>query len=75
MAANHGVCSIFEKDGVVRDHYIYKIYWTLVIGEELMTEDEHEHTVTISKDGYVVGHVARLLSKVYLWLMRDPALI
>ena len=36
MATSQGVCSIFEKDSVVRGHHIYQIYWTPAVGEELM---------------------------------------
>ena len=66
------MCCVFEIESVVRGHNVYKISWTPVIGEELMLEaedtNEHdEHAVAVMKDGHVVGHVSRTMSKVS-WL-------
>ena len=58
------MCSVFEKDSVVRGHCMYKMCWTPVIGEEvhvtIMTEDDEEHdehVVNVRKDGYTVGYM------------------
>ena len=73
MAGSQGAKprSVFNKDSVVRGHHIYKTYWMPVVGEELTLETEHdnehdEHAVAVMKDGYIVGHVPRSLSKVSL---------
>ena len=62
MAGSQGAKprSIFNKDNVVSGPHIYETYWTPVVGEEitLQTEDDNEHdehTVTVMKDGYIVG--------------------
>ena len=60
----------YEKMSMIRGHHIiYKSVWTLFIGEGLVAEaedgNEHdEHTVAVMKDGYVVRHIPRCISRV-----------
>ena len=54
--------AVYEKESVVRDHHVYKVIWTPVIGEELevRTEDDNDHdqhAVAVVKDGVVIGHM------------------
>ena len=62
----HGV---YEKESVVRRHDIYKTVWTPVIGEELPVEREEDnqhdqHAVAVVKNGDIVGHMPRSISRV-----------
>ena len=60
--------SYFTVDSVIRAHHIYKDVWSPCVGEELSLEQEHENShdfyeTTVKKDGLIVGHVPRELSK------------
>ena len=63
------VRSVYEKESVVRGHHIYKASWTPNIGEELSVkrEDDNQHdnhAVAVMKNGKIVGHVPRSISRV-----------
>ena len=69
MAASHGVPahSVYDKGSVVRGHHIYKTCWTPVIEELPAERDEDnqddEHLVAMMKNGAVVGHMPRSISR------------
>ena len=70
----------YEKMSVIRGHHIYKSVWILFIGEELVVEakDGNEHdknAVTVMKDGCVVGHVPRYISRVSWFYLKHGARI
>ena len=59
----------YEKTSMIRGHHIYKSTWTPFIWEELVVKaeagNEHdEHAVAVMKDGCVIGHVPRCISRV-----------
>ena len=58
------------KESVVRGHHIYKEVWSPVVGELLpvLRESNNVHdrrAVTVFKDGNIVGHVTRELSRIF----------
>ena len=62
-------CGSYSFDSVIRGHHIYKFTWTPFIGEELILQpegnNEHDkHAVAVMKDGIVMGHVPRSVSRV-----------
>ena len=64
-----------EIQSIVRGHHIYKVVWTPVIGEELTVipeenNDHDRHAIAVMKDGEVVGHVPRELSKILYFFLR-----
>ena len=69
MAASQGVPArcVYEKESVVRGHHIYKTSWTLMIGElpiEREEDNQHdEHAVAVMKNGTIIGHVLRSVSR------------
>ena len=75
MAANQRVRSVYEKESVVRGHHIYKASWTPSIGEELPVQREDgnqhdDHAVAVMKNGDIVGHVPRSLSRVSWFFLK-----
>ena len=70
MAASQVVPrGVYKKESVVRGHHIYKTVWTPVIGEELPVEREEDnqhdqHAVAVVKNGDIVGHMPRSISRV-----------
>lgn len=44
--ASQGLCHVYEKESAVRGHHMYKISWTLVIGEELMLKQKTATNMT-----------------------------
>ena len=59
----------FRIESSVRGHHIYKELWTPFIGEELQTAQEPENghdpfAVAVLKEGVIVGHVPRDISRV-----------
>ena len=59
---------IFEFNCFITGHHVYKDIWTPRIQEELTCEREpgnqhDEHAVKVLKDGEIVRHIPRLLSK------------
>ena len=63
------MCSIFDKDNVVRDHHIYSFYFP-VIGEELnlMTKDNDECDKLLS----LLGRKVMLLD---VYLFNCPSIV
>ena len=65
----------YEKTSVIGGHHIYKSVWIPFIGEELVVEaeDGNEHdknAVAVMKDGCVVGHVPRCISRVSWFFLK-----
>ena len=59
---------VFEFNCFITGHHAYKGIWMWGIQEELTYEREpgnqhDEHVVKVLKDGEIVGHIPRLLSK------------
>jgi len=56
----------FSWEMVIRGHHIYKAIWTPVINEILSLSQEHEDpfAVSVIKDGDIVGHVPREVSRI-----------
>ena len=64
-----------SKVSVVRGHHVYKEVWTPVIGEVLpvFPEPDNPHdkrAVAIFKEGSIVGHVPRELSKIFWFFVK-----
>ena len=72
---------MYNKESFARGHHIYKTIWTPVIGEELEVKTEEDnnhdqHTVTIVKDGLLIGHMPCLVAEVpWFFLGHMPRLV
>ena len=65
----------FQLESFVRGHHVYHTSWTPNFSEVLsvkseLTNEYDRFTVTVLKDGEVVGHVLRALSKIILFFLR-----
>ena len=65
-----GVSIDFSFDSVIRGHHIYKKVWMPSVGEVLLLvkEEGNEHNcfaVSVMKDGFIIGHAPRELSKLF----------
>ena len=63
-----GTLSEFGLRSVVRGHHIYKEIWLPFVGERLSVSHEEgnghdRHAVKIARDGVIVGHVPREISR------------
>ena len=59
----------FQKESRVREYRVYKEHWEAEIGEELECQRERRngadaYTVAVVREGTVVGHVPRRISRV-----------
>ena len=57
-----------EISSCVRGYHVYRTIWDAAIGEDLMCErepsNEHDrYAVAIKKDGVVIGHLPRKISR------------
>ncbi len=71
MASQGPPDSRFVKSSVVRGHHVYKAVWTPALREELIVKAEDgnahdEHAMAVVKEGNVVGHMPRSISRVSL---------
>ena len=78
--AASSVHSIYKKESVVRGHHIYQKSWTPVIGEVLTVEREEnnphdDHAVAVMKNGNIVGHVPRSISRVSWFFLKRGGVI
>ena len=60
---------ILKKNSVITGHHIYKTMWTPFIGEMLPAEREEGNlydrcAISLTRDGKIVGHMPRSISKV-----------
>lgn len=67
--------AVWRHDSAVRGHHVYKRMWTPRIGEVLEVDVERgnihdRYAVSVLKEGTVVGHAPRELSR-YLWFFID----
>ena len=67
--------SAFQVVSFVRGHHVYHWTWMPVVGEMLpvkreLTNEHDRFTVAVLKDGDVVGHVPRSLSKTTSFFLR-----
>ena len=67
----------FEKGCFVRGYHVYGRVWDAVIGEHLTcrrepTNEKDRYAVTVLKDGNVIGHLPRKVSRVCLLFLRSP---
>lgn len=58
----------FTLESYIHGHHVYHTIWTQIIGEVLpvkreLTNDYDRFAVVVLKDGEIVGHVPRTLSK------------
>ena len=65
----------FEISSSVRGYHVYKHIWTALIGEELPCSREpnnssDRYTVGVLKDGAVVGHLPKNISRVNSLFLR-----
>ena len=59
---------VCKRNSCVRGYHIYKDIWDAVIGEELRCEREPDnrsdrYAVAIKKDGIIIGHIPRKISR------------
>ena len=57
-----------ERNSCVCGYHIYKDIWDAVIGEELLCERQPDnrsdcYTVAVKKDGIIIGHLPRKISR------------
>lgn len=60
---------LFQLESFVRGHHVYRTSWTPSVGEILpvkreLTNEYDPFAVAVLKDGVVVGHVPRTMSKI-----------
>lgn len=65
---------------VVRGHHVFKAIWTPYAGELLSVQEEldNEHdsyAVSVQKDGIIVGHVPREVSRIFMFFIRHGGTI
>ena len=70
-----GDSAAFALESYVRGHHVYHTVWTPVIGDVLPVKREETNlydrfAVAVLKDGEVVGHVPRVLSKTTSFFLR-----
>lgn len=70
-----GAGGVFQMESFVRGHHVYQASWTPSVGEVLPVRRElaNEHdrfAVAVLKDGEVVGHIPRTLSKLTSFFLR-----
>ena len=67
---------LYERNSCVHSYHIYKDIWDAVIGEKLLREREpdnrsNRYAVAVNKDGIIIGHLPRKISRAcYLFLRR-----
>ena len=59
---------VCERNSCVHGYHIYKNIWDVVIGEELQCERELDnesdrYAVAVKKDGSIIGHLPRNISR------------
>lgn len=59
---------VCERNSCVRGYHVYKNIWDAVIGEELQCERELDnendrYAVAVKKDGTIIGHLPRTISR------------
>ena len=57
-----------ERNSCVRGYHVYRTIWDAAIGEDLVCEreptNEHDrYAVAVKKDGIIIGHLPRDISK------------
>ena len=65
----------YERDLCVRGYHVYEAVWRAVVGETLACErgprNEHDrYAVAVKKDGQIIGHLPRIVSRVCSLFMR-----
>ena len=65
----------FRYDSCIRGFYVYKDVWNPVVGETLNAEREKnnpadKYAVSVMKDGNIVGHVPRKISKTAAFFLK-----
>ena len=70
-----GGCDSFTLESYIRGHHVYHTIWTPIVGEVLptkreLTNDYDRYAVAVLKDGEVVGHVPRALTKTTSFFLR-----
>ena len=75
MASQGPPDSRFVKSSVVRGHHVYKAVWIPALREELIVKAEDgnahdEHAMAVVKEGNVVGHMPRSISRVSWFFLK-----
>ena len=65
---------LFTFSEWITGHHVYNDIWTPAVGETLICEMEPDNTkdqyaVKITRSGRVVGHVQRVLSKIFTFVL------
>ena len=73
--AEHDGQGQYDLESVVRGHHIYKRVWDPYLDELLTVQpeagnDHDRHAVSVLKDGEIVGHVPKEISKVFWYFLR-----
>ena len=66
---------VFQKETCVQGYHVYESIWVAAIGEEIQCQQElsntvDRYTVAIIRDGAVVGHVPRKISRLCSLFLR-----
>lgn len=75
------VTSTLERNCCVRGYHVYHSIWDATVGEELLCEREptnerDRYAVAVIKDGVVIGHLPRKISRICsLFLRRGGSVI
>ena len=80
MTAVEKDCHSFVLNSVVREHHVYKCIWTPSVGEELPVVTEvgnlhDKHAVCIKKDGKIVSHVPRGISRTAWYFLNHNGIV
>ena len=74
MASQGSSDSRFVKSSVIRGHHVYKAIWTPALREELIVKADgnvhDEHAMAVVKEGNVVGHMPRSISRVSWFFLK-----
>ena len=70
----------FEKDCCVHGYHIYQWVWDVAIGEDLIcrrepTNERDRYAVAVTKNGTVIGHLPRKVSRVCSLFLRKGGTI
>ena len=70
----------FSKESCNRGHHVYKSVWHPTIGEELdcrreVTNPSDRYAVAVVKDGTIVGHLPKKLSRLFSIFLRSGSVV
>lgn len=70
----------YEKECCIRGYHVYCSIWAAAVGEELVCEREarnstDRYAVAVKKDGTIIGHLPRKISRVCSLFLRRGGVI